>query len=68
MGRRYGCGCGSRKSGSCRWAAKSVGNGQIPGATDPKRVDGWVARFVAGMGVKKHLHFVLQAAQVLGRW
>jgi hypothetical protein len=42
--------------------------GQVAGATDPKRVDGWVARFIAGMGVEQHLHFVLQAAQVLSRW
>ena len=56
QGGRPSCGRGTR-----------VGSGQIPGPTDPKRVDGGLPRFIAGVGVEQHLHFVLQAAQVLGR-
>jgi hypothetical protein len=57
---------GKGTMGDAMMAATGMGSGQIPGATDPKRVDGGVARVVARMGVEQHLHFVLQAAQVLG--
>jgi len=67
MGRRHGCSLRTRMGGRGQVATPSVGNGQVPSATDPKRVDGGRPRFVAGVGVEQHLHFVLQTAQVLGR-